>query len=93
MDREQRPTAAPVRRQLDRRAVLARHLAAAVELERDQPREREGPVVELGAARPDLVGAVAARRLSDDVVGALELRHERQPVGCRRGRLLYEDLE
>src|SRR5207253_9870048 len=54
VDREGDAAAAPVRRQRDRRPVLGGQLAAAVELVRDQAGEREGPMVDLGVACPDL---------------------------------------
>lgn len=76
-----------------RRELGPLDLAAAVELERDQPGELERPA--LGHRRPerDRVGAAAARRLIRDVERALELGLQRQAVARGTDRRLDEDLE
>src|SRR5262249_42411331 len=68
---EDRPPPAEIGRKRDP-AVRRRHLAAAGELERDQPSKREAPVLDFGRAGHDGERAVAARRLPGHVEGALE---------------------
>ena len=83
MEREECPAAAEVRRKRDR-PIRSVHLAAAVELERDEPGELKRPAVYGRCAGHDRVGAAATRRLVGDVERALELGLQRQTVARRR---------
>src|SRR5919109_4582905 len=88
VEAEDRAASAEVRRQL-----RALDLAAAVELERDKPRERERPAVDHRRARYDRIGAAAGRRLIGDVERTLELGLQRDAVARGADRRLDEHLE
>src|SRR5919201_3086952 len=75
VEAEDRAATAEIRRQLG-----ALDLAAAVELERDQPRERERPAVEDRRAGHDRIGAAAGRGLVGDVERTFELGLQREAV-------------